>query len=89
MCFRRSEIVFDAYWEYEARIQRIIQTARINACKCSAVIKRDVVYCDRQCRVQGFPPRSLGERKGQRMGKACREDSGAIDTRFRSRRIHF
>ena len=55
-----------------ARIPRIMQTARLGLeARCtrvaSAVIKRDVYYCDRECGVQpvqGFPPRSLGEDSG-------------------------
>ena len=42
----------------------------------SAVIKRDIEYCDRKCGVQRFPPRSLEERKVLRKGRTCREDSG-------------
>ena len=55
----------DAFWEYRARIQRIMETAQIASrskriytmCKRSAAIKRDVYYCHRQCEAHGFPPR--------------------------------
>ena len=56
--FRPSEIISE---ENTARIPRNMQTAR--PCRRSAVIKHDVDCCDRECRVQVFPQRSLGERK--------------------------
>ena len=67
--FRPSAIISG---EYRAKIPRIMQTAArgVHACRCSAVIKRDIDYCDCECGVQGFPPRSLGNAKS-RMGIYC------------------
>ena len=49
----------------------------VKFCRCSAVIKRDVDYCNRKCGIQEFPTRLLGKRKVLMMGTACPEDLGA------------
>ena len=51
--FRPSEIVSAAVAEYKARIprNRSPRTRGEHACKRSAVIKRDVDYCERECGV--------------------------------------
>ena len=73
--FRPSEIVSDAFSNYTNRLHR---ARGVHACKRSSVIKRDVDYCSHECGVHGFSPRSLGERKVLRIGRACRVDSRAM-----------
>ena len=59
----------------------LVHFRRIDHKLCKPLVSRpsvcDIDYCDCECEVQGFPPRSLGECKVLRMGTACREDSGA------------
>ena len=49
------------------------RTQGVNACRRNAVIKCDVEYCDRKCRIQEFPPKLFGKRKVLMMGMACPE----------------